>query len=144
VVKPTIAVNWELVKKAGILDGSFYLADLLSRENKTLKEKLYVLLRSNHYELDRKLDTTGFFSSKQAHFTDGQKAHHRFWAINERPPLEEYWDYIIERYDLLAPQDIRERKGSFYTPRIWVELGKNGIKFLAPQSRQPLQFDECL
>jgi len=126
-VKPTIAVNWELVKKAGFIDGDFYLADLLSRENKTLKEKLFVLLRSNHYELDRKVDTTGFFSSKQAHFTDGQKAHHQFWTIYERPPLEEYWDYIIERHDLLVPQDIRERKGSFFTPRIWVELSQKYI-----------------
>ena len=124
VVKPTIAVNWELVKKAGILDGSFYLADLLSHENKTLKKKLFVLLRSNHYELDRKVDSDGFASLRQAHFTDGQKAHHQFWAIYERPPLEEYWDYIIERYDLLVPQDIRERKGSFFTPRIWVEIGR--------------------
>ena len=48
VVKPTIAVNWELVKKSGIIDGYSYLADLLSRENETLKEKLFVLLRSSH------------------------------------------------------------------------------------------------
>jgi len=127
VVKPTIAVNWEDAKKTGIIDGDFYLADLLAREDKTLKEKLFVLLRSSHYELDRKVDTTGFFSSKQAHFTDNQKAHHQFWTIYERPPLHEYWDYIIERRDLLVPQDIRERKGSFFTPRIWVELSQKYI-----------------
>jgi len=124
-VKPTIEVNWKLAKKAGIHDGEFYLADLLSRENETLKEKLFVLLKSDHYVLDRKIDeATGFFSSKKADFTDGQKAHNQFWAIYERPPLEEYWDYIIERRDLLVPQDIRERKGSFFTPRIWVELSQ--------------------
>ena len=127
VVKPTIAVNWELAKKVNILDGSVYLADLLSRENETLKEKLFVLLKSNYYELDRKSNEIGFFSSQRADFTDGQKAHHQFWAIYERPPLEEYWDYIIERYDLLVPQDIRERKGSFFTPRIWVELSQKYI-----------------
>jgi len=127
VVKPTIAVNWELAKKVDILDGSFYLADLLSRENETLKEKLFVLLKSNYYELDRKSNEIGFFSSQRADFTDNQKAHHQFWAIYERPPLEEYWDYIIERYDLLVPQDIRERKGSFFTPRIWVELSQKYI-----------------
>ncbi|MDR2694624.1 MAG: hypothetical protein LBB74_10500, partial [Chitinispirillales bacterium] len=33
-VKPTIMVNnWERMKKAGIIDGDFYLADLLSSEN---------------------------------------------------------------------------------------------------------------
>jgi hypothetical protein len=62
------------------------------------------------------------------HFTDNQKAHTQFWAIYERPPLEEYWDYIIARRDLIVPQDIRERKGSFYTPQIWVELSQ---KYLA-------------
>jgi len=45
----------------------------------------------------------------------------------ERPPLEEYWDYIINRRDLLVPQDIRERKGSFFTPRQWVELSQKYI-----------------
>lgn len=43
-VKPTIAVNWDLAKKSGIIDGDFYLADLLSQENNTLKEKLFVLI----------------------------------------------------------------------------------------------------
>ena len=33
----------------------------------------------------------------------------------------------IERRDLLVPQDVRERKGSFFTPRIWVELSQKYI-----------------
>jgi len=127
VVKPTIAVNWDDAKKTGIIDGDFYLADLLSRENETLKEKLFVLLRSSYYVLDRHLDTRGLMTSSTADFTDRQKAHNQFWKIYERPPLEEYWDYIIERRDLLVPQDIRERKGSFFTPRIWVELSQKYI-----------------
>jgi hypothetical protein len=64
------------------------------------------------------------FSRKQADFNDGQKAHTQFWNKYERPPKEEYWDYIVERRDLLVPQDIRERKGSFFTPQIWVELSQ--------------------
>ena len=36
-------------------------------------------------------------------------------------------DYIIERRDLLVPQDVRERKGSFFTPGIWVELSQKYI-----------------
>jgi len=40
---------------------------------------------------------------------------------NAENHLETYWDYIIERRDLLVPQDIRERKGSFFTPQIWVQ-----------------------
>ncbi len=123
-VKPTIAVNWDVAKKSGIIDGDFYLADLLSSDNETLKEKLFVLLRHDHYELDRRIDESGMFSRKQADFTDGQKAHTQFWNKYERPPKEEYWDYIVERRDLLVPQDIRERKGSFFTPQIWVELSQ--------------------
>jgi hypothetical protein len=123
-VKPTIAVNWDAAKKNGIIDGDFYLADLLSQDNNTLKEKLFVLLRHDHYELDRKIDEAGMFSSKQADFNDKQVAHSQFWNKYERPPKEEYWDYIVERRDLLVPQDVRERKGSFFTPQIWVELSQ--------------------
>lgn len=123
-VKPTIAVYWEAAKKNGIIDGDFYLADLLSHENNTLKEKLFVLLRHDHYELDRKIDEAGMFSSKRTDFTDKQVAHTQFWNKYDRPPKEEYWDYIVERRDLLVPQDVRERKGSFFTPQIWVELSQ--------------------
>jgi hypothetical protein len=126
-VKPTIAVNWDIAKKNGIIDGDFYLADLLSRENETLKEKLYVLLKIDHYEMDRKLDDMGMFSTKTTSFTDKQKAHTQFWNKYERPPKEEYWDYIVERRDLLVPQAVRERKGSFFTPQIWVELSQKYI-----------------
>ncbi|MDI9337091.1 MAG: hypothetical protein QM539_01560, partial [Alphaproteobacteria bacterium] len=123
-VKPTIAVNWDIAKKSGIIDGDFYLADLLSQENNTLKEKLFILLKHDHYELDRKLDEAGFFSSKRTDFTDKQVAHTQFWNKYHRPPQEEYWDYIVERRDLLVPQDVRERKGSYFTPQIWVELSQ--------------------
>jgi hypothetical protein len=63
----------------------------------------------------------------QTGFQDNQKSHKQFWAKYERPPLEEYWDYIVDHRHLLVPQDIRERKGSFYTPRIWVELSQKYI-----------------
>jgi predicted RNA methylase len=123
-VKPSIAVNWEVAKKGGIIDGDFYLADLISQENTTLKDKLFVLLKKDHYELDRKIDEAGMFSSKRSDFSDNQVAHTQFWNKYERPPKEEYWDYIVERRDLLVPQDVRERKGSFFTPQIWVELSQ--------------------
>jgi hypothetical protein len=127
-VKPTIQVdNWDIAKKSGIIDGDFYLADLLSAENKTLKEKLFVLLKSDYYELDRKIDESGFKNFKTTSFSDSQKAHTTFWNKYERPPKEEYWDYIINRRDLLVPQDVRERKGSYFTPKIWVELSQRYI-----------------
>lgn len=123
-VKVTIAVNWDVAKKSGIIDGDFYLADLLSHENITLKEKLFVLLKRDHYELDRKLNESGLFSHSETSFTDKQVGHTQFWNKYDRPPKEEYWDYIVERRDLLVPQDVRERKGSFFTPQIWVELSQ--------------------
>ena len=123
-VRPSIAVNWEITKRRGIIDADFFLADLLSEQDFTLREKLYVLLRKNHYELDRKIDDMGLWDSKRAQFNDDGKAHGRFWNRYERPPRREYWDYIVARRDLLVPQDVRERKGSYFTPRQWVELSQ--------------------
>ena len=64
------------------------------------------------------------YSAVKAEFKDNQKAHNQFWNKYERPPLEEYWDYIVERRDLLVPQDIRERKGSFYTTEMGGTIAK--------------------
>ncbi len=123
-VKPTIVVNWDKAKQNGILDADFYLADILSEHNVTLKEKLFVLLRQDYYELDRQIDEMGFFDSKKAQFSDKQVAHAQFWNRYNRPPRREYWDYIVARRDLLVPQDVRERKGSYFTPQCWVELSQ--------------------
>lgn len=127
-VKPTINIDWSQAKESKIIDGDFYLADILSIDNSSIKDKLYVLLQKDHYELDRITDNSGLFNSKTAYFSDNQKAHTLFWNKYERPPRKEYWEYIVERRDLLVPQDIRERKGSFFTPQIWVELSQ---KYLA-------------
>ena len=126
-VKPTININWEKAKQSGIIDADFYLADILSKENVTLGEKLYVLLQNDHYLLDRKVDDTGLEEYKRALFSDKQKAHTQFWNRYARPPRREYWDYIANRRDLLVPQDVRERKGSFFTPARWVELSQQYI-----------------
>lgn len=123
-VKPTIAVSWDIAKKKGVIDGDFYLADLLSSENITLKDKLFVVLKVTKYELNRHQDEYGAFTSSSVDFNDNQVAHTQFWNRYDRPPKEEYWDYIVERRDLLVPQDVRERKGSFFTPQIWVELSQ--------------------
>ncbi len=121
VVKPTIKVDWEKANKSGIISADFFLADLLSSENESLKDSLYVVLKKTKYELAKKVDDLGFETASYVSFNDKQKAYKEFWSIYARPPKEEYWDYIISRRDLLVPQDIRERKGSFFTPQIWVE-----------------------
>ncbi|EQB2455282.1 hypothetical protein ACYHIW_000660 [Campylobacter upsaliensis] len=124
-VAPSIGIDWNLAKNAGILDADFYLADLLSTENQSLLDKLFVVLKQTHYEFNK---TTTFMGTQQkdtASFNDNQKAHTAFWNLYERPPKEEYWSYIIDRRDLLVPSDIRERKGAFFTPQIWVGKAQN-------------------
>lgn len=127
-VKPSIAVKWDNVKKAGLLDADFFLADLLSKDGNYLLDNLYVLLKHDHYQFDRSIDDNGLFSSKEATFNDEMKAHISFWNKYERPPRREYWNYIVERRDLLVPQDVRERKGSFFTPQKWVELSQEYLE----------------
>jgi len=126
-VRPTIDVDWGEERERNLFDGHFYLADLLSDQNKTLAEKLSVLLKTDQYEVSKKIPGHPRRLFERIGFKDGQKAHARFWAVYERPPPQVYWDYIIDRQDLLVPQDVRERKGSFYTPKIWVELSQEYI-----------------
>lgn len=127
-VAPSIGIDWNLAKNTGILDADFYLADLLSAENQSLLDKLFVVLKQTHYEFNK---TTTFMGTQQkdtASFNDNQKAHTAFWNLYERPPKEEYWSYIIDRRDLLVPSDIRERKGAFFTPQIWVSKAQSYLE----------------
>ncbi len=121
VVKPTIDINWEVAKVKGILDADYYLADLLSDGDKTIIEKLQTILNSSYYKLKRGVNELGKISFIEVGFTDGQQAHKEFWRIYERPPKIEFQSFILERRDLLVPSDVRERKGAFFTPKIWVE-----------------------
>ena len=127
-VKPTIAVDWKVAREKGVFDHDFYLADILSDKNVTIQDKLQVVLRQNYYLLERSIDEMGLFGQKKADFKDNQEAHTQFWNCYERPPKEEYWDYIIKRKDLLVPQDIRERQGSYFTPQKWVELSQQYLE----------------
>ncbi|GAA7636836.1 hypothetical protein HpMMM46_13970 [Helicobacter pylori] len=140
-VKPTIKIDWELAKAEGILDADYYLADLLSDGDKTIIEKLQTILRSSHYELkwgSNTLNKLGLEGITKVDFTDGQQAHKEFWSIYERPPKLEFQAFILERRDLLVPSDVRERKGAFFTPKIWVEKSQ---EFLAKALGQDYQED---
>lgn len=127
-VKPTINVDWASAKEQGLYDSDFYLADILSVKNKAITDKLQVLLRETHYELINGLNRIGLISSSDVCFLDEQNAHSQFWNCYDRPPKEEYWDYIIKRRDLLVPSDVRERKGSYFTPQQWVELSQEYLE----------------
>ncbi|GAA8599322.1 hypothetical protein KYTH53_14790 [Helicobacter pylori] len=137
-VKPTIDIDWEVAKTKGILDADYYLADLLSDGDKTIIEKLQTILSSSYYKLKRGVNELGKIDFMEVGFTDGQQAHKEFWRIYERPPKLEFQAFILERRDLLVPSDVRERKGAFFTPRIWVEKSQ---EYLAKALGQDYQED---
>jgi hypothetical protein len=129
VVKPIIDVNWDDLKKANILDSDFYLADLFVddkdtqalEDDSTIRDNLFVVFQNQGYKIAKEnikqmFDATINLKIKETYLL--------FWKNYKRPPLKEFQDYIIERRDLLVPQDIRERKGAFFTPRKWVELSQ--------------------
>ncbi|WP_187884229.1 hypothetical protein [Helicobacter pylori] len=141
IVKPTIKIGWELAKAEGILDADYYLADLLSDGDKTIIEKLRTILKSSHYELkwgSNTLNKLGLEGITKVDFTDSQQAHQEFWSVYERPPQLEFQASILERRDLLVPSDVRERKGAYFTPKIWVEKSQ---KYLAKALGQDYQED---
>ncbi len=121
-VMPSISINWDKAKEHGLIDADFYLADLMSgKDNYTILQKLRVLLRRNEYMLKNGINYLGKYDTTPISFRDDMQAHKTFWARYARPPKEVYWDKIVDRRDLLVPQDVRERKGSYFTPAIWVE-----------------------
>lgn len=129
IVKPNIDVNWDDLKKANILDSDFFLADLFVDDKDTqnieddlsIRDNLFVVFQNNGYKIAKEnvnqiMDYSINLKNKDTYL--------HFWKRYKRPPIKEFQDYIIERRDLLVPQDIRERKGAFFTPRIWVELSQ--------------------
>jgi hypothetical protein len=129
IVKPIINVKWDDLKKANVLDSDFYLADLFVddkdtqqlEDDLTIRDSLFVVFQNEGYTIAKEnikqmFDATINLKNKDTYL--------QFWKRYKRPPVKEFQDYIIERRDLLVPQDIRERKGAFFTPRIWVELSQ--------------------
>ncbi|TAF45607.1 MAG: hypothetical protein EAZ51_03990 [Sphingobacteriales bacterium] len=129
IVKPIIDVNWDDLKKANILDNDFYLADLFVDDkdthkiddDTTIRDNLFVIFQNQGYKIEKEnikqmFDATINIKNKETYT--------QFWKRYKRPPVVEFQNYIIERRDLLVPQDIRERKGAFFTPRQWVELSQ--------------------
>lgn len=126
-VMPDIQMNWEQAKKVNIFCGDFFLADLINDTTKTLYEKLDVVFSDGKYRFQREIDRLlGTEMSKTTQLKSVKK-YKAFWNKYERPPKEEHWQWFIERKDLLVPQDVRERKGSFFTPKKWVELSQKYI-----------------
>ena len=134
-VKDTIVMDWDKLKeKNGLFAADFFLADILSDNNITLKEDLNIILQTNHYCIKKGWDPDLLSQEfAQVSFKDGQKAHKEFWKKYKRPPRKEFQDKIIDRRDLLLPQDIREVKGSFFTPQQWVSKSQEYLTAVLPK-----------
>ncbi|MDA9685418.1 hypothetical protein N9T93_00460 [Flavobacteriaceae bacterium] len=128
-IKPIIDVNWQELSEENILDNDFFLADLFVDDkgtqniddDLTIRDSLFVVFQNQGYiiakeNINQMFDATISLKNKETY--------KQFWKFYKRPPIKEYQDYIIKRRDLLVPQDIRERKGAFFTPRKWVELSQ--------------------
>ena len=137
-VLPTINLQNEMWKKARkqniALEQDFFLADLISQNNVSLKENLRILLQKRqddelYYKVKTKKNDLfqGQFDNLEIEFID-KNAHNNFWENYTRPPKEQFWSKILERRDKLTPQDIMERKGAFYTPKIWVQKAQDYLK----------------
>ncbi|MBO7433651.1 MAG: hypothetical protein J6U13_07885 [Salinivirgaceae bacterium] len=138
-VMPKINADWAVLKKNyGIYDRDFFLAELNVDDNgtaevnddKTVNADFYITFDAadkKPYQLVRKdgfgMEATYSFGFK----SNGLQQYTDFWKHYKRPPQNEYWKYILERLDLLVPQDVRERKGAFFTPQIWVEKSQQYI-----------------
>ncbi|GHT67117.1 hypothetical protein FACS1894110_12000 [Spirochaetia bacterium] len=146
-VKPFINIpktEWTEFKQKGILDCDFYRADVMSAQAQapelgenakfyegrtvfstkfsTITEKLKIVLKNDNYKFHENI--SGRLFSSDIGFTDDGAAYSRFWNRYERPPALEYRQHIIDRRDLLVPTNIREVKGSFFTPKIWADKSK--------------------
>jgi hypothetical protein len=133
VVKPIIKGDWSAYKKINILDSDFYLADLFVDDKDThkidddvtIRQNLLVVFQNEAYKIAKEdlvnqmFDATISITNKELYL--------QFWKSYKRPPLQQFQEYIIQRRDLLVPQDIRERKGAFFTPFKWVELSQKYV-----------------
>ena len=137
-VLPHIDAPWDVLKKKyALYDRDFFLAEMNVDDNGTPEvmddrpaEDFYITFDANdkkpyciHRKNEDEFDITMSFGFKP----DGLDAYSVFWRRYKRPPKREYWDFIVSRLDLLVPQDVRERKGSFFTPAIWVEKSQQYI-----------------
>lgn len=103
---------------------------MIGREIKDVSEDKYNLLFfadvmsdgtvSTHTNLPAELihrnGNPSFLLDGRLYELGNQEGYRRFWAIYDRPPKEEYRNYLLERRDSLIPIDERQFHGAYYTP----------------------------
>ena len=149
-VMPRIDAPWDVLKrKYALYDRDFFLAEMNVDDNGTPEpsddrpaEDFYISFDANArepYSIRRRNEDELNFNLTFGFRPGGLDAYAGFWRRYKRPPKHEYWDFIVNRLDLLVPQDVRERKGSFFTPAAWVEKSQ---QYLAAALGENWQ-DEC-
>jgi len=124
-VKPSIDVSpgeWEDYKKDGILECDFFIADIISEEGNSLAkiDDLKITLVNEEFKF-KSQNKFGRLAFSDIGFRDGGEAHAVFWNRYKRPPIDEAQTYIINRRDVFVPENLRQIKGSYFTPSIWVK-----------------------
>lgn len=103
---------------------------MIGREIKDVSEDKYNLLFfadimsdgtiSTHSNLPAELihrnGNPSFLMGGKLYELGNHEGYRRFWAIYDRPPKEEYRNYLLERRDSLIPLDERQFRGAYYTP----------------------------
>ena len=154
-VMPLIAAPWDVLKKKyNIYDRDFYLAEMNIDDNGTpevvddkVANDFYITFdacSSTPYNIRRKNEDDLFNVLAFGFKPGGLDAYSAFWRRYKRPPRKDYWDFIVNRLDLLVPQDVRERKGSFFTPKKWVELSQHYLELeLGPDWQDEYYIWDC-
>jgi len=139
-ILPLIDHDFSKDQSSKLIEANFFLADLFvddkdtttSEDDEPINDEIFVIFRNGHYEIAPEKATVLFgetlgFSSKVVFAIKDKAKYENFWKNYKRPPHKEYQSYILDRKDLLTPQDFRERKGAFFTPKQWVQLSQQYI-----------------
>lgn len=135
-----IDMRWDTLRdQYALYDRDFFLAELNvddygtsdTSDDQVARPGFYITFdarRPKPYRIVRH-DPQGLFDvALEAGFkAGGMEAYAGFWRRYKRPPAPEWWDFITGRLDLLVPQDVRERKGAFFTPQVWVEKSQEAL-----------------
>ena len=147
-VMPRIDAPWDVLKqKYALYDRDFFLAEMNVDDNGTpevaddhVASDFYITFNATarlpytvHRKNEDELDFSLSFGFKDG---GGMTAYAAFWRLYKRPPRREYWDFIVSRLDLLVPQDVRERKGAFFTPQLWVQLSQHYLALVLGEDWQ--------
>lgn len=87
----------------------FFYADVMSDGKESTHEHLSA-------ELLHRGNKPIFLLNGKTYEIASMNGYSQFWAIYDRPPKEEYRNYLLERRDSLIPLDERQFKGAYYTP----------------------------